>query len=211
MNVLLLLAHADDESLGVGGTISRLLAEGHRLQLITMSEGIVRLRTSSDDNLPAYRRACEILQLEDYQTLGYADQQFDAFPIAELANAVTHSLSFDPDWIITHADTDLNKDHQIVSEIAKIIGRPRKRPVRILGCEIPCGSIWKGVPFPAQFYVDISSTLPIKLNAFEQYQNEIRTFPDPFSTEGLETLAKFRGMESGHLAAEAFQVIRWNF
>ncbi|MEL6697405.1 MAG: PIG-L family deacetylase [Bacteroidota bacterium] len=210
MNVLLLFAHADDESLGAGGTIPRLLNEGHQLQLITLSEGIIRMRETQDDNLPAYRKACEHLQLDDYQTLGYADQQFDAFPLAELTRGVSQALSFEPDWIITHADTDLNKDHQIVSDIAKIIGRPRKKPVRILGCEIPCGSIWRGNPFPAQFYIDISETLPTKLKAFEQYQNEIHPFPDPFSTEGLETLAKFRGMESGHTAAEAFQVIRWS-
>ena len=40
------------------------------------------------------------------------------------------------------------------------------------------------------------------------YQNEIRVFPDPYSSEGLRTLAKYRGMEAGYQAAEGFEVIR---
>lgn len=210
MKVLILLAHADDESLGAGGTIPWLLKRGHQVQLIVASEGIVKMRKHADDNRSALRKACEILGISDLTTLGFPDQGFDVIPQAEIANAVFEQLDGLPDLIITHSSQDLNLDHGIIHQVAKIVGRPRQKPIGILGCEIPASATWNGKGFPAQFYVDIEPFLEKKLAAFGEYVNENRDFPDPFSLEGLQILAKFRGMEAGMKAAEAFEVVRMN-
>ena len=49
--------------------------------------------------------------------------------------------------------------YKSISEVAKIIGRPREKPVSIIGCEIPNTSSWNAIPFHANYYVDISSTI----------------------------------------------------
>lgn len=208
MQVLLLLAHADDETLGAGGTVQKLIAKGHSVQLLIVSDGIVGMREDNSDNRDALGRACELLGINDVSCLNFKDQQFEQYPIAEIANAVSKKM-VSPNLIITHAGTDLNQDHRIVHEVAKIVGRPRRRQISILGCEIPFVSAWNHQAFLPQFFVDITEQLDRKIEAFSCYSNEVRTFPDPYSSEGLRTLAKFRGMESGYLAAEAFQVIRW--
>jgi LmbE family N-acetylglucosaminyl deacetylase len=52
-------------------------------------------------------------------------------------------------------------------------------------------------------YVDINSTIDVKLKAAACYELELREFPHPRSIEGIRVLAKYRGMEAGLDAAEA--------
>lgn len=207
MRVTLLLAHADDETLGAGGTVQKLLGLGHAVRLVVVSDGVVAMRGAGNDNRSALAEACGLLGIQELTCLEVRDQQFDQYPVSEIANRASQALG-DPDLIITHTDTDLNRDHRIVNEVAKILGRPRKRPVSILGCEIPCVSTWNGKAFRPQLYVDISAQLETKIAAFSCYTNEVRTFPDAYSPEGLRAMAQFRGIESGYAAAEAFEVIR---
>ncbi|MCI4666773.1 MAG: PIG-L family deacetylase [Bacteroidia bacterium] len=210
MKVLILLAHADDESLGAGGSIPYLLSQGHDVQLLIASDGIIKMRKVQDDNRSSLDKACAILGIKNYKTLDFPDQAFESIPQAQIVNAAMEELDELPDLIITHSSMDLNQDHRIIHQVAKIIGRPRKKPINILGCETPASANWNGKAFPAQLYVDIEAYLEQKLTAFAIYTHENRTFPDPFSLEGLEIMAKFRGMEAGVKAAEAFEVIRWN-
>ena len=196
MNVTLLLAHADDETLGAGGTVQKLLARGHAVRLVVVSDGVVAMRGAGNDNRAALAQACAMLGIGDYTCLGFRDQQFDQYPVAEIANRAAAALG-EPDLIITHTDTDLNRDHRIVNEVAKILGRPRKRPVSILGCEIPCVSAWNGEAFRPQLYVDISAQLEPKIAAFSCYANEVKTFPDAYSPEGLRAMGQFRAGEAG--------------
>ena len=124
-----------------------------------------------------------------------------------MANSVA-SLSLDPDLIVTHAETDLNLDHRITADISKIIGRPKKKPISILACEIPNTSFWNARQFPANYFVDITDEIDTKIRAFSQYRNELQEFPHPWSKKGLKLLAEYHGMQSGIQLAEAYQLIR---
>jgi len=64
------------------------------------------------------------------------------------------------------------------------------------------------MPFPANFYVDITHEISTKIEAFAQYGNECQAYPHPWSREGLSILAKYHGMQSGLPMAEAFHLIR---
>jgi LmbE family N-acetylglucosaminyl deacetylase len=207
MRALILLAHADDETLGAGGLIQKLLARGHEVQLRIVSEGVVALRGQPSDNRQALAEACKLLGVSDWQSLGFADQQFERAGVAEIARAAAASIE-PPDLIVSHSASDLNQDHRITAEAARILGRPRGRQVSLLACEIPCVAAWNGNAFRPGFYVDIAPFLETKIAAFSLYTDENRAFPDPYSPEGLRTLARFRGMESGLEAAEAFEVLR---
>nr|VFK27778.1 MAG: N-acetylglucosaminyl deacetylase, LmbE family [Candidatus Kentron sp. MB]VFK30230.1 MAG: N-acetylglucosaminyl deacetylase, LmbE family [Candidatus Kentron sp. MB]VFK75144.1 MAG: N-acetylglucosaminyl deacetylase, LmbE family [Candidatus Kentron sp. MB] len=204
---LVLVAHADDESLGAGGLIRKLKKANWEIPVVIVSDGIIRVRGKIQDNRNDARRACGILGVEDPIFLGYEDQKFDQYPIAEIANSVA-SLDCQPDLIITHAQTDLNRDHRLVLEIAKIMGRPLNKPISILGCEIPNASFWNGKPFPANYYVDITEELKTKIQAFSQYKNELNSYPHPWSEKGLTLLAEYHGMQSGYQYAEAYRLIR---
>lgn len=207
MEALVLIAHADDETLGAGGTIPKLIERGWGVHVVALSDGVLDVRGTVEDNRPGFAAACKMLGVHGAEMLGFKDQRFDLEPVADLANSVS-SLGLKPDLILTHVETDLNRDHQITCEVAKIVGRPKAKPISILGCEIPNTSLWNGRPFPANFYVDVTDTIDLKVEAFAQYENEIQDYPHPWSKYGLKLLSEYHGMQSGFRYAEAFSVIR---
>ena len=127
---LVLVAHADDESLGVGGLIQKLVKAKWNVSVVFVSDGILTVRGKIQNNKDDAERACKILGVKKPKFLGYQDQKFDTYPIADMANSIM-KLNLDPDLIITHVETDLNLDHRIVLELAKIIGRPKSKPISI--------------------------------------------------------------------------------
>lgn len=205
---LVLMAHADDETLGCGGSISKLAACGWDIRVVILSTGVVTTRDAvNQDNREHAMQACSVLGVTKPVFMRFEDQKFDTYPVAELCNEVL-TLGIEPDLIFSHVGTDLNSDHRIVSEIAKIIGRPRVKPVTILGCEIPVTSFWNAQAFHGDLFVDISGTLDQKIEAFSQYVNEIKDPPNPWSEDGLRLLAQYHGMQAGLPAAEAFVIYR---
>ena len=206
-SALILVAHADDETLGAGGYIPQLVGRDCNVAVVVVSNGVYTTQGVRHDNRQSVHEACQVLGVGEIHFLDYEDQKLDKFAVADIADSVSR-LGIDPDLIISHVDTDLNQDHRIVADVAKVIGRPRHKPVTILGCEVPGTSAWNASPFQANYYVDIEGTLELKLKAFSQYRNELREFPHPWSIKGLTVLAELRGMESGFLCAEAYHVVR---
>ena len=204
---LILIAHADDETLGAGGTILKLIEKGWLVNIVAISDGKLTVRGKKQDNSKDFKKACKLLGVEKYSLLKFKDQKFDTEAVSDLANAVAN-LKLHPDLIITHNQEDLNKDHRITCEVAKIIGRPKTKPISILGCEIPGTSFWNGKVFQANYFVDITKYIDLKIDAFAKYHNEIQEYPHPWSKKGLKLLAQYHGMQSGFKYAEAFNVIR---
>jgi len=206
-SALVLVAHADDETLGAGGLINKLVKNHWNVDVIIVSNGKLTVRGKIEDNAKDAYSACKVLGCNPPIFLDFPDQYFDKFAIADIANSV-NKLKLEPTLIITHIDTDLNKDHRIVCEVAKIIGRPKTRSISILGCEIPTTSKWYGKDFNANYYVDITENIETKIKAFECYKNEVQSYPGPWSSYGLKILSEFRGFESGLKNAEAYHLIR---
>ncbi len=204
---MILVAHADDESLGAGGLIQKLVKKDWEVSVVFLTNGILDIRGVIEDNREDAFNACKTLGVNKPYFLDYKDQYFDTYPIADMANSVA-SIGIDPDLIITHAATDLNLDHRIVADISRIIGRPKTKPISILACEIPSTSFWNASPFPVNYYVDISDEIDKKIEAFSEYKNELQEYPHPWSKKGLKLLAEYHGMQSGYKYAEAFQLIR---
>lgn len=133
---LVLVAHADDETLGAGGMIPKLQSQGWVVDVVALSSGVLDVRGEIEDNSGDFKSVCEYYAVNSATLLGYPDQKFDQVPVADMANSV-FNLKLNPDMIITHVSSDLNRDHVITCEIAKIVGRPKSKPVSILGMEIP--------------------------------------------------------------------------
>ena len=86
--------------------------------------------------------------------------------------------------------------------------RPTNNKIKpvIWGCEIPCSGRWTlETKFVPNIFVDIEDYIEQKLQAWSKYIGEARDFPFPRSDEGLITMAKYRGMESGLSYAEGFR------
>src|SRR6476469_3679450 len=86
--LMAVLAHPDDESLGVGGTLAKYAAEGVEVFLLTATRG-------DGGSYRGYR---------DVALLEYRDQQLDrADPRQAIADIVAHLRRVRPDVVVTFA------------------------------------------------------------------------------------------------------------
>lgn len=75
--------------------------------------------------------------------------------------------------------------------------------------EILSSSEWSYPPFHANYYIDISDTIDMKIEAFSKYTKQILQYPHPRSPEVVRIKAQQRGAEVGYQYAEAFHIVRW--
>jgi len=219
--ILVIAAHPDDEVLGCGGTIARLIKEGFEVYTLILGEGI----TSRDDMRDRKRREEEITELkgeakEANKILGvkevffydFPDNRFDTVPFLDIVKVVEKvKNSINPEIIFTHYEMDLNVDHQITYRAVITATRPLKEESvkEIYSFEIPSSTEWRyPLNFSPDVFFDISTTIDIKIRALEKYKTELKKYPHPRSLEGVKLIAKNWGIKVGLEYAEAFKVVR---
>lgn len=209
MQIVLFVSHVDDEILGAGGTIPQMVAAGHDMQVVYVTNGL--LHPPKDiDNRPKARDALDGLGIPDSSIhfLGFPNQRFDKGPLIDI-NKQFEQLDLSPDLIVTNAKTDVNQDHRQVFESAMIVGRSIDSQIGIMTCEVQGSSEWNDERFNPNFYVDISETVDQKIAAMEKIDTEMESWPHPRSERGMRVKARQRGMEVGYDFAEAFRIVRW--
>ncbi|MCD6238901.1 MAG: PIG-L family deacetylase [Thermotogae bacterium] len=219
--ILVIAAHPDDEVLGCGGTIARLIKEGFEVYTLILGEGI----TSRDDTRDRKRREEEITELkkeakEANKILGvkevffydFPDNRFDTVPFLDIVKVVEKvKNSINPEIIFTHYERDLNIDHQITYRTVITATRPLKGETvkEIYSFEIPSSTEWNyPLSFSPDVFFDISTTIDIKIKALEKYKTELKKYPHSRSLEGVKLIAKNWGIKVGLEYAEAFKVVR---
>lgn len=221
-SVLVVAAHPDDETLGCGGTIARLAAEGATVRVAFLADGVSSrpadssvLRRDLESRRAAARAACRQLGATDPSFGDFPDNRMDSVNLLEVTKAIETLVdTFKPDTVLTHHAGDLNIDHRRTHEAVVTACRPRRdHPVRTLLCfEVPSSTEWQlagsAPAFSPNWFMDISASLPAKLAALEKYTAEMRAFPHPRSREAVTHLARWRGATVGAEAAEAFVVGR---
>lgn len=217
MKVLAIVAHPDDEILGVGGTLAAHVDAGDEVTALIVSEGASsRYADGADQTLrSSAERAAAVLGLRAVDSLGLPDQRLDAGPILDVIRPIEQRVgAIAPDVVYTHHWGDLNRDHQVVFEAVLVACRavPGQRVRRLLCFETPSSSEW-GAPDPRSAFVpnwfrDISATLARKLDAMRCYETEVRPMPHPRAIESLDARARYWGQTVGVTAAEPFVCVR---
>ena len=222
-NILVLVAHPDDEVLGCGGTIARLTLEGHEVYVAILGEGITSRydkREQADQKVleefqARSRQVAKLLGAKELFLYGFPDNRFDTVPLLDIVKTIENLINrLQPKVVYTHHGGDLNIDHVITHRAVMTATRPVKTcPTKeIYAFEVPSSSEWAFGQFKPSFqpnvFVDISVTLETKLQAMQMYESETRPFPHPRSTVTLQTLAKRWGSLVGLEAVEAFELIR---
>ena len=222
--ILVVAAHPDDEVLGCGGTMARLVREGNSVHTLILGEGI----TSRDEKRDSGKRESEINELKENidkanQVLGvketytfeFPDNRFDTIPLIDIVKAIEKiKKDAQPDIVFTHYHGDLNIDHQITFKAVMTAFRPIKDESvkEIYSFEIPSSTEWNGPSsltyFMPDYFVDINKSLEIKTNALKEYKTELREFPHPRSLKAVELNAEQWGVKMGFEAAEAFKTVR---
>jgi LmbE family N-acetylglucosaminyl deacetylase len=221
--ILIVGAHPDDEVLGAGGTIARAISMGAEIAVQFLGEGIsARFPFGQYDN-PEFdnqtkvrtdeaKKALSVLGISDYEFGDRLCGQFDKYPLISIVKDIERKLEiYRPDMLLTHNPSEVNIDHRLTYEAVEVACRPTRDfiPDEIYTFEIPCSGSWTfESTFKPNVFVDISEHWDKKLEAWSYYETEARPFPFPRSSEGLKTIAQYRGLMSNLKMVEAFRLVR---
>ncbi len=223
MSVLVLAAHPDDEVLGCGGTIARLAAQGERVDVAILGEGITSRYANRSQAEPGElellrecsRNAAGILGAHELHLFDLPDNRFDTVPLLDIVKLIEGLVDqLKPSVVYTQHGGDLNVDHRVLYEATLAATRPLPGAcVRtVLSYEVASSTEWAFGQFAPAFrpsvFVDIADALPAKIAAMQAYESEARVFPHPRSPESLEAIARRWGSTVGVPAAEAFALVR---
>lgn len=220
-NILVVAAHPDDEVLGCGGTMTRLIEEGFDVYIAILGEGV----TSRDEKPDRTKRIKAITQLRQDShkadtVIGakkvffhnFPDNRFDTVPLLDITKHVERiKKEIAPSIVYTHHRRDLNIDHRVVYYAVLTACRPMKSETvkEIYSFEVPSSTEWN---FPNTFnpnlFIDITGTIERKIKAMNIYKSEIKPYPHPRSEEAVRSIARRWGSLVGVNYAEAFEVIR---
>ena len=218
-SILCVVAHPDDEALGVGGTLIKHVEKGDDVNIVIFSLGEtskLRKNINSARRLKSAKDWSKRAGSKIYSILDYPDQKLDTIPKLEIIQILEKILeNLRPDILYTHHDGDINHDHQIVSHAILTA----LRPMNAIGLKpeirtFETVSSTEQAPytdryvFKPNFYVNIDDVWEKKIKALEAYKSELGSYPHPRSIKSLEALAIKRGIESGLNKAEAFCIIR---
>ena len=213
MNILILAAHPDDETLGCGGTLKKMSKNNDAfLKLITFTDG-----ESSRDNIPSeYNRnilldkVCEKLGINEYVCGNFPDNKMDSIPLLDLCKFIEQNITFKPDLIFTHHRNCNNIDHQLVYKATITAFRPQYgKNIKILSYYVPSSTDYNPFnEFRGNVYYNIKDTIKDKLECLKIYDNEMKSWPHTRSYENIENLTKVWGSEIGLEFAEKFELVR---
>lgn len=217
MKVLVVAPHADDEVLGVGGTIAKYIDEGNEVYVCVMTTGHSSM--FPQEVLDKLRNEA----IEAHKFLGINQTYFLDLPAVMLSEVPKHEVNkkingvideVQPDVVFIPHFGDMHLDHYIVSQAAMVGVRPIKnhRILEVYSYETLSETEWN-IPhvtnvFIPNTYINITDYLDKKKTAMEQFTTQLTEFPHPRSIEAIESLAKLRGSTIGVKAAEAFCLVR---
>ncbi len=224
--ILIVVAHPDDELLGLGATMNKLINENNcKVRVIILGEGITSRSDKRDTNkwkqqLETHRQNIESARVAiGYESIGiydFPDNRFDSVALLDIVKIIEKEKEkFQPEIIFTHHGGDLNIDHQRTFEAVMTSARPLVDECvkTIITFETPSGTEWRASSDPRHFipnlFLEVSEhNLNAKIKGIEAYEFEKRLYPHPRSPEALIIQAQRWGVVVGKQFAEAFSIVR---
>lgn len=201
--ILVLAPHTDDGEFGCGATIAKFSTDNEIFYTaFSACQKSVPAPFDSDVLLSEVKAATEILGIKrdnlillnyDVRTFNYRRQDI-------LDDILRIKREIAPDIVFVPSRHDIHQDHYTVTNE----GIRAFKFCSILCYELP----WNNFTFETSCFVTITEEhLQTKCRALSAYRSQSMR---PYATqEFIESLAKVRGVQSGHRFAEAFEVVRW--
>lgn len=194
--LLVVVAHADDETFGCGGTIALETSRGNEATVCCLTGTAARHRELGE--------ACEIIGAETVALTG----KDMSLTVPEVVNALIPIIQeIKPLVIITHNAADYHPDHRVVNQAvfqaaewaghSTLYKKKAWRPERLLTMEI---NTLLSAP---SLLVDISEVIELKTQAIMAYQSQLKKTDEYYLLFNLQK-ARLRGLQSRCEYAEAF-------
>lgn len=224
--ILVVVAHPDDELLGLGATMHKLIKSySCEIRVVILGEGITSRSDNRDtqkwaeslrihkENIESARKAIGYVSAGVYD---FPDNRFDTVALLDIIKVIEREKEeFQPSVIFTHHGGDVNIDHQRTFEAVITATRPleNENVTTIISFETPSGTEWRAATDPKHFipnfFVEVSENdVDAKIKGMESYEFEKRAYPHPRSPEALKIQAQRWGIVVGKNYAEAFSIVR---
>lgn len=203
--VIVLAPHADDETLGMGGSLRILSDQGKKIKVVVFTKG-----EKAEPDVTKQQRHAQMRQkeaLKAFKVLGVTEYEFLGFPDRELSDNMDAGAKairtivddFKPDALYSPSMLELHPDHRAAAELSLSICKENPH----IGClfyEIT-------VPVRPSLFVDISKVFKYKKKAVKCYKSQLRITDYQRLAEALNTYRSFT-LGKGVKFAEAFWQVR---
>lgn len=217
MKYLIVVAHPDDEVLGAGATICKLVKEGNQVAVATIANHAAARTNRSDTLLEDQDQARKILGIAKSYRADFPNIRMNTVPHLELVQFIEGCIEdFGAEAMMTHHPSDTNIDHVMTSGASQAAARLFQRKEGIpslrefLYMEVLSSTEWSldasAHLFRPNTYVEVGKEgIARKIQALSAYKGVMRPYPHPRSKEAIEGLAAFRGSQAGCSYAEGFE------
>lgn len=219
MRYLVVVAHPDDEVLGAGATINKLINSGNEVAVCTMANHAAARANLSTTLIEDQEKAMNVLGVKKCYAADFPNIKMNIVPHLELVQFIESCIEdYGAQIVITHHPSDTNVDHRETSSATQAAVRLFQRksdipPLKELWyMEIPSSTEWSldtsSNRFSPNLFVEVGQNgMKKKLEALKAYKGVIREYPHPRSEEAIVGLSAYRGAQSGTNYAESFEII----
>ena len=219
MKYLVVVAHPDDEVLGAGATINKLIKEGNEVAIVTMANHAAARANISDTLAEDEAEAYRTVGVSKSYSADFPNIKMNTVPHLDLVQFIEKCIEdFGAEAIITHHPSDTNNDHVCTSYAVQAACRLFQRKPNVpqlkelLYMEVPSSTEWSfdssSNRFTPNYFVEIGMEgVELKLKALKAYKGVMRPYPHPRSDEAIKGLAAYRGVQAGCNYAEAFECV----
>jgi methionyl-tRNA formyltransferase/LmbE family N-acetylglucosaminyl deacetylase len=210
-NILVIVAHPDDEAYGCGGYIKK-LSENNNVYVLIMTEGCsIQYNSTELVNVKKEesKKVKEILGIKDYFFEDLKDMKLDTYAEVEITQIICRYIDkIKPYIVLTHNDIDLNRDHTTINKSVQVACRPLSGVKKLYTFEVLSTTELSANIFKPNKFINIEKQINDKIKAIEAYESELREYPHGRCKDSVISLAKFRGVCSNFNYAEALTLVK---
>ena len=198
---LIITAHPDDAEIAMGGTIMKLVSQGHAIKNFVCSiPNFVELRIKETELSSSF------MQIEHQ----FIDHTFpcgvEEISMYYLVSQIDKCIEeFQPDAVFTHWDQDSHQDHCLVSRAVQIALRRQHFELYFFE-QTNQNNLLKSNLFVPNVYVDITYYIEKKIQAVALHRSQLQGYMKHY-LDDIEMLGKWRGYQIKVQFAESFKLM----
>jgi LmbE family N-acetylglucosaminyl deacetylase len=218
-NVIVISAHPDDETLGVGGTILKHVTNGDNVFWLIVTNVFENQGFSKERVESRQKEIGEVeksLGISKTFLLNYPTMTLSSSSLIKMVPEISSVFSeVQPEIVYCLNRSDAHSDHRVIFDAVmactKSFRYPYIKQILMYECisETEFAPVLAEKAFLPNYFVDITDFLDTKLNIMKIFESELGEHPFPRSLDNIKALAHFRGASVGVKYAEAFQLLKF--